>query len=61
MIENNGIVDVIDHLPMVIDDHHSLAAVVDLLGFHQILSVGVADDEEGVLCNAEQRLRRIHE
>ena len=51
MIENHCIVNMVDHFPVVVDDHYRFAPAVNLGGFHQVHRMGVADNQEGVLGN----------
>lgn len=61
MVEDDGVVDVADHLAVVVDDDDVLAGVEDRLRLEDVLDVGVADDEQRLAGDSGQRVLRLEE
>ena len=58
MEEDDGIIDMLHHLAVVVDDDDIAAGLVDLPAFQDGGDVGIHHHQQGIAGNRIQRLRR---
>ena len=47
MIENNSIVDMVDHFAVMVDDNDLFAAPINIRAFNQINRMGIRNNQKG--------------
>ena len=61
MVENQGVFDMGNHHPVMVDHHHTGHPFQQFPALHKIHRMGVHHDQQGAVCSGLQRLQRTDE